>query len=184
MNTHVRDNLSAQLGLQWFYVPGMAIAPELAAPCGAPSVSTLTSGQPQLAGPSFSGSVDQAAQFQIALPKRWNAGTFTYRVRWNTPAANTAAGTVGFFMQAAAASDGDSADIAFGTGVAVVDTFLGAKKHHITPLSTAVTIAGTPAKEDNIYFRLVRTPSTDTKTDAVTVEGVEIFITLDNVNDA
>jgi hypothetical protein len=186
LNTYLKDNMLAMLGQQWFYVDGTALRPDLTNGCGAPTDQTLTAGNPLLSGPSFSGTVDQFAQFKIALPKRWDAGTIQYRVRWSAPPANTATGNVIFYLQGRANSDGDSIDGAFGTAVAVGDAFQSVKKHHVTGLSAPVTLAGSPVKGDCAYFVLQRgaTNGADTKGDAVVVEGVELFITIDTVNDA
>lgn len=184
LNTYLKDNLLALIGLQWFYIPGGALRPDLTSGCDAASDSTTTAGNPLISGPSFSGTADKYAQFSIPFPKRWNASTVQFRVRWTS--ANATAGAVVFSLQARAATDDDSIDGSFGTAVNVTDTFLTAKDHHLTTLSAVITIGNSPAKEDMIYFRFARlaTNGSDTKTDAVVVEGVEVFMTPDTANDA
>lgn len=185
-NAQVRDNVNAHLSTQWLYVDGAALRPDLTNGCNAPTDQTTTAGNPLISGPGFSGTADQFSQFKIALPKRWNASTVQFRVRWNAPSGNTAAGDVVFSLAAVAASDGDSIDASFGTAINVTDTFQAVKKTHKTALSSAVTIAGSPLKEDVIFFRFGRlaTNGSDTKTDAIYVEGVELFVTADALNDA
>lgn len=186
LNTYVNDNMRALIGLQWFYVDGGALRPDLTNGCSAPSDTTTTAGNPLIMGASFSGSADQYAQFKIPFPKRWNASTVTFRVRWNTVPANTGAGSVVFNLAARAASDTDSIDGAYGTPQYITDTFSAVKKHMVSSLSAAITIGNTPAKEDCTYFRFGRiaTDGNDTKTDAIVVEGIEVFMSPDTANDA
>jgi hypothetical protein len=184
LNTHVRDNENALLGPFWFYIDGQSIRPDLTSGCDAPTDQTTTASNPLIMGCGFSGTADNYAQFKIPFPKSWNAGTVTFRIRWTSP--NAGSGDVQWRLEGIARSDGESIDAAFGGTIAVVDTFQGVKIHHVSPTSAALTIGSTPTKQDMVYFRLWRnaTNGSDTKTDKVYLEGVEVFLTMDTVNDA
>lgn len=168
-----------------FLVDAVGFQPDLTNGCDYSTVATITAGRALLIGCGFSGTADQFAQFRIPMPKAWNAGNVSYRVRWATP--NSAAGNVVYSLQALACSDGDAIDAAFGTAVNVSDTYqaTGVKTHR-TAESGVLTIAGSPAKSDFVYFRFGRlaTDGGDTKADKVYVEAIELFITTDEANDA
>lgn len=183
LNRELRDRFLALVGKQAIYVDALGIVPDVSFPCDSPTAITMTAGNPLLTGLGFSGTIDQAAQWKIVLPKQWNGGTIKYRVRWTSPTAG--AGDVNFLFKAAAHSDGDSIESAWGTAVGVVDTFQSAKVLHTSPMSSDVTIGGSPADGDSIVFYLSRfaTGASDTKAEKVYVIGVEIFINLDTVND-
>jgi hypothetical protein len=68
----------------------------------------------------------------------------------------------------------------------VTDTFISVDKHQKTAVTPAITIGGSPAKGDTVQFLVQRnaTAGADTKAEAVYFLGLEIFITLDEVNDA
>jgi hypothetical protein len=184
-NTDLIASLNAIGGIYTFLVDGSSLQPDLTDGCGYPTATTITSARALLAGCEFSGSADQYAQFRIPMPKAWNASTVSYRVRWAT--SNTGAGDVIFSLQAIACSDGDAIDTAFGTAQFCSDTYQGTGvKTHRTAESSAITIAGTPAKSDFVYFRFGRLGSdgNDTKSDSVIVEAIELYIVTDAVNDA
>lgn len=184
-NTDLITSLNAIGGTYQFTVDGASLMPDLTDGCDYPSTATVTAGRALLAGCGFSGTADQYAQFRIPMPKAWNAGTVTYRVRWAT--SNTNAGDVVFALQAVAASDGEAITTAFGTAVNVTDTYQGTGvKTHRTAESSAITIGNSPAKNDYIYFRFGRlaTNGSDTKTDKIWVEALELFLVTDAVNDA
>lgn len=183
-NAQVRDNINALISKFAFYVDGQAVRPDLTNGCDAAIDQTLTASQPLLMGAGFSGTADQFAQFKIPLPKAWNASTVTFRVRWTSVTAG--AGNVVWSLQGAASSDGDAINQAYGTAVNVTDAFTSTNKEHVTAESAAVTIAGTPAKQDTLYFRVARlaTNVSDTKVEKCYLLGVEIFVTTDALNDA
>lgn len=177
-------DLASHLGTFQFLIDGAALRPDLTDGCDYELDQTLTAGRALLSGVGFSGTADQFAQFKIALPKAWNAGTLTFRVRYGGTAAGS--GDVMFSLAASASSDGEAIDQAFGTAITVTDTFLGTSKTHATALSAAMTIGNTPIKQDQIYFRFGRlaTNGADTKVEKIWVEAVELFLVTDAVTDA
>ena len=77
--------------------------------------------------------------------------------------------------------DGDTIDVAYGTGITVTDAGIGTvEDQQISPVSSAVTIAGSPAASEQTYFQLLRLAAdgSDTFTGDARVLGIRIFFTL------
>ena len=53
-------------------------------------------------------------------------------------------------------SNDDAMDTAFGTLQSATDTLLTANDCHISPTTAAITISGTPAAEDLVFFQITR----------------------------
>lgn len=136
-----------------------------------------------LSGYSFSNSVTAYAQFSWPSPPSWNAGTVTFRPRWY---AASGSGDVRWYLRAVAISNGDALDAAFGTAQTSTDTLTGANQLCIGPESSAITIAGTPAKSDQVVFQVYRIGggTGDTLAAAAILLGLDVFITLNAPNEA
>jgi hypothetical protein len=90
-------------------------------------------------------------------------------------------------LQALAVSDGDPIDAAWGTAIVITDNAQStAGEVYRSAQSAAVTIAGTPAEGDVIFFRLFRDVSDaeDTMAEDLRLIGIQIFYTIDAENDA
>lgn len=128
----------------------------------------------------FSSSTDQSCVFKWVPPKRWNNGTITFQPFWT---GTTGSGTVTFELQGVAVSNDDTLDTSFGSGQNSTDTFISADDLHIGPVSSAITIGGTPATGDMVWFRIYRRTS-DTFSSTAKLLGVKIFWTASAGNDA
>lgn len=184
-NTDLIASLNSLGGTYSFMVDGASLQPDNTDGCDYPTATTITAGRALLVGCGFSGTADQYAQFRIPMPKAWNAATVTYRPRWGS--VNTNAGDVVWSLQGYAASDGEVIDGAFGTAVTLVDTYQATGvKTHTGATSSALTIANSPVKQDYVFFRIGRlaTNGSDTKTDKVILQAIDLFIVTDSVNDA
>ena len=98
----------------------------------------------------------------------------------------TLQGTVSWSLAGVAIADNDSINTAFGTGVAPT-----AKAHSgtandldVTAESGAVTIAGSPSTDEEVYFQITRDVSEDSLTADAKLLGVKLFFTTDAANDA
>ena len=90
-------------------------------------------------------------------------------------------------LQGVSCSDGDTADVAYGTAVVVDDLNQStAEDVYVTDISGDVTIDGTPAAADVTFFRVFRDVSdaNDTATEDARLIGIQIFFTTDAGNDA
>jgi hypothetical protein len=86
-----------------------------------------------------------------------------------------------------ALTDNEAIDTAWGTAVVVTDDCQGAAGEvYVTAESAAVTIAGTPADDDLVFFRVFRDVSdaNDDATEDALLIGVKLFYTTDALNDA
>ena len=172
-------------GKDTIWVPAGAMRPTVSNGCATITDVQTTAGRPDMQVLDFDASADEHAQFQIAFPKSWNEGTITFQVYWTTTATDTDG--VAWGLQGVAVSDNDTIDVAYGTAVVVTDDALSAAEDQcVTSESGAVTIAGSPAVDDIVYFRIFRDVSdgNDDMTEDARLIGVKIFFTTDAANDA
>jgi hypothetical protein len=150
-----------------------------------PQQVETTATRPDMKVLDFDASTDEHAQFSVAFPKSWNEGTVTFQVYW-TPS-NTNTGNCIFKLAAVSIGDGDTIDVGFGTAVAITDAGIGTvEDQQVSPVSSAITIAGSPAVDEQTYFLLFRDANdgADTFTGDARVLGVKVFFTTDAANDA
>jgi hypothetical protein len=133
----------------------------------------------------FDTTTQEFAQFEIAMPKSWNAGTVTFQPVWSHPSTTTNFGVV-WALQAVAVSDDDAMDVAFGTEQTSTDTGGTTDDKYIGPESSAITIAGSPAQSDTVLFQIKRVPSDGSDTLAVDarLHGIRLFYTSNAATDA
>ena len=171
-------------GLETMWVPASAMYGATTNPADAQQVET-TAVRPDMKVLDFDAATDEFAQFSVAFPKSWNEGTVTYQVFW-TPS-NTDTGDCIFGLQGVAIGDGDTIDVAYGTAVDVTDAGIGTiEDQQVSAVSSAITIAGSPAVDQQTYFQLYRDANAggDTFTGDARVLGIKIFFTTDAANDA
>jgi hypothetical protein len=164
------------LGKQTIWVPAAAMTPMVTSGCAALTSVETTAGHVDLIVLDFDASADEYAQFQVAFPKQWDEGTLTYQAFWTLSAANTDG--VAWALQAVAVSDDDTIDVDFGTPVVVTDNNLGASNDQLVTVESAeLTVAGTPANDDMVFFRILRDVSdaADTATGDARLIGLKIF---------
>ena|SRR5436190_2705647 len=172
------------IGKQTIYIPASAM---ISAGTSGASTATLESASNKLnyAVIDFDSTTQEYAHFQAAMPKSWDEGTVTFKAFWAAGVAST--GGVAWGLQGIAASDGDTIDTAFGTAVYVVDNGQSSTaKQYVSGESGAVTIGGSPAEGDLVYFRVTRDPangSDDMAADARLI-GIQLFFTTNAGNDA
>ncbi len=151
----------------------------------APAQVETTALRPDMKVMDFADSADDHAQFSVAFPKSWNEGTITYQCFWTPSTTNT--GDCIFGLQGVACGDSDTIDVAYGTAVNVTDAGIGTvEDQQVTAESSAVTIAGSPAVDQQTYFQIFRDANAggDTYTGVARLLGIKIFFTTDAANDA
>jgi hypothetical protein len=171
-------------GLETMWVPSSAMYATTTNGADPQQVET-TATRPDMKVLDFDPSTPQYAQFSVAFPKSWNEGTVTYQVFW-TPS-NTNTGNAYFGFQGVSVGDGDTIDVGYGTNVNVTDAGIGTvEDQQVSPVSGAVTIAGSPAVDQLTYFNFFRNADSgaDTFTGDARVLGIKIFFTTDAANDA
>ncbi len=170
-------------GKETMWIPATAFYLPTTNPADAASVET-TATRPELKVVDFDASTAQYVQFAIAMPKSWNLGTVTYQVFWSPSTTNT--GNCIFGLQGVSCSEGDTADVAFGTAQEVTDAGIGTVEDvQMTAESSAITIAGSPADDDQTFFQLYRDAAdgSDSFTGEARVLGIKLFYTTDEAND-
>lgn len=175
-------------GVHTVWVPAAAMRPTVSNGCAALADVETTAGRPDLQVLDFDASADEHAQFQVVFPKSWNEGTVTAQFYWTHAGGQTAGlDGVAFAIQGVAVSDDDTADVAYGTPVAMTaKDGATAEDVYVSAETGAITIAGTPAAGDICFFRVFRDVSDagdDLDIDARLL-GVRLFFTVDAGNDA
>jgi len=169
-------------GLETIWVPATAMSPTTTNGCTALASVETTAGKPDMVVLAFPVAADSFAQFSIAFPKSWNAGTVTYQVFWSGIAATT---NVNWTVQAVAISNDTSIDVDYGTAIAVTDAAQGAVEElNVSAVSGALTIAGSPGDDELCYFRFGRDVSEGDMAGDAQLHGIKIFFTTDLANDA
>jgi len=133
----------------------------------------------------FDTSTDEYVQFQVPMPKSWNEGTITAKFYWSHASTSTNFG-VSWAIQGIAYGDSDALDASWGTAIVVDDTGGTTDDVFVSAATSAVTVAGSPAAEDLVIFRVFRDVSDSNDTMAVDarLHGVKLDVTTDAGNDA
>jgi hypothetical protein len=171
-------------GTETIFIPAQAMFSTTTNGADAQAVET-TATRPELKVFDFDASTAEYAQFSIAMPKSWNLGTVTYQVFWSP--SNTNTDNCIFGLQGVSCTEGDTADVVFGTAQEVTDAGIGTVEDvQMTAVSSAMTIAGSPADDDYTFFQLYRDAAdgSDTFTGDARVMGIKLFYTTDAANDA
>jgi len=171
-------------GKETMWIPASAMYATTTNPAEANQVET-TALRPDMKVMDFADTADDHAQFSVAFPKSWNEGTVTYQCFWTPSTTNT--GNCIFGLQGVACGDGDTIDVAFGTAVNITDAGIGTvEDQQVSAESSAVTIAGSPAVDQQTYFQIFRDANAggDTFTGVARLLGIKIFFTTDAANDA
>jgi len=171
-------------GKETMWVPASAMYATTTNGAEANQVET-TALRPDMKVMDFADSADDHAQFSVAFPKSWNEGTITYQCFWTPSTTNT--GDCIFGLQGVSCGDSDTIDVAFGTAVNITDAGIGTvEDQQVSAESSAVTIAGSPAVDQQTYFQIFRDANVggDTYTGVARLLGIKIFFTTDAANDA
>ena len=177
----------AHAGKQHLWIPSVAMRPTVSNGCATIADRETTAGRPDIQWLLFDPTADEHAQFGFAAPKSWNESTVTFKAVWSHPGGQTGGlDGVAWFLQSVACSDDDTADVAYGTAVVVTDDQVTGEDVYFTSESAAITIDGTPAEGDQLFFRVGRDVSDaadDLDVDAGLI-GIVLFLTTDAGNDA
>ena len=184
LNTYIRDNQNAIFSGQIKqFIPSAAIIPTTSNGCAGLTTRETTSGKPDLHYLAFDGASDEHAQFSYALPAAWNLGNLTFRVHWSTD--HTGTSGIAMFLKAVSVSDGDTADVNFGTAVSVEDNAQSAAEDVLISAESAdITPAGSPADNELTFFDIYRDISDAADTmgsNDLWLLGVDLLFTLDQL---
>lgn len=169
-------------GKQTIWVPALAMTPRDTN--GAASGTTeLATNDVMLSTLDFDTSTEEGAGFWVAFPKGWNEGTVTFIPFWT---AASGSGGVVWGLAAYSFTNDDAMDTAVSGQQTSTDTLITANDLHVGPESSAITIGGTPAEGDCVYFEVTREVANGSDTlgvDAKLMGLKVIFTTNANTDD-
>jgi hypothetical protein len=168
-------------------IPIMAgsMRPSVTGGCATLATIASAANQPDIQTLDFDSTTQEYAQFSVKMPKSWNEGTVTFVPFWSHASTTTNFGVV-WDLQAVAVSNDDAIATAFGTAQTSTDTGGTTNNVYDGPESSAITIAGSPAAEDLVFFRISRVTGNGSDTMAIDarLHGIVLYITTDAENDA
>lgn len=178
-----RTNLGVPYGKQSIWVPAGAMTTRGTNGAAGQTIE-MTTNKNMVKTLNFDSATQEFAQFDIRMPKSWDEGTVTFIPVWSHAATATNFGVV-WGLDAVAVSNDDALDVAFGTAQTSADTGGTTNDSYQGPESSAITIAGTPAAEDLVLFRIHRDPANGSDTMAIDarLHGVLILYTNDTTSD-
>ena len=110
----------------------------------------------------FLDGADSIAYYDWGTPENWNAGTIKVKLCWTTEEGSSTE-TIEIEVSGVAEGNDDAiGGTAFGTAVAVTDTWIADDDRHHSAQSGSITIAGTPTAGDNVILKFLRDISDDT----------------------
>lgn len=178
----VEGTLVKKVGKETIFIPAGAMTARTTN--GAASGTTeLATNDVMLSSLDFDQTTEEGAGFWIAMPKSWNESTVTFKPFWT---AASGSGGVVWGLAAYSFSDDDALDTAVSGQQTSTDTLLAANDMHIGSESSAITIGGTPAEGDMVYFEITREVAngSDTLTADAKLLGVHVYITTNASTDA
>ena len=169
-------------GKETIWVPAVAMYPNTTN--GAEAAQVELSNGPEIKTLDFDKDSDEFAQFAVAFPNSWNAGTVTFQAFFTATSTDT--GTTAWGLSGVALADSGDLNTAFGTQVVAT-----AKAHSgtsndldVAAESGAVTIAGSPAADEYVFFQISRDVSADALNADARLLGIKLFFTTSAANDA
>lgn len=170
--------------LQTAWVPAAAIRPSSSGGSAALALVATGANQPDLSSLDFDQTTAEYAQFGVRFPKGWDQGTITAAFYWT--ANSTSTNSVIWGLQGVAVSDNDAIGAAYGTAQTVTDAN-GSSIYTLraSAATSAITIAGTPAVGDEVFFRVYRDAAAggDTLAADALLLGVVLFYTITTIDD-
>lgn len=171
--------------LRTLWIPAAAMRPTSSNGCAPLALVASGADEPDISSLDFDAATKQYAQFQVRLPKGWNAGTVTAAFVWSHPSTTTNF-KVSWGIQGVSIADNEAMGVAYGTAQTAFDTGGITDRQYISPVTSAVTLAGTPAAGEVQYFRIYR-DAADATNDTLAVnarlQGVLIFYTISTLDD-
>jgi len=165
------------------WIPARDMSPSASGGCAALATIASAANQPDIQTLDFDATTPEFAQFAILMPKRWDRGTVTFAPVWSHAAA--ASFGVVWELQAVAVSNDDAIAVAYGAAVGSTDTGGTTNDVYVGPESAAITVAGSPAAGDVVFFRLARAPAngSDTLNVDARLHGIDLYFNCAAEND-
>jgi hypothetical protein len=171
-------------GKETIWIPAVAMYGSETNGADAQQVET-TALKPDLKVLDFDASTSEFAQFAVTFPKSWDLGTVTFIPTWSP--SNTDTGNCIWSLSGLSVAEGETADTAFSGAQTSIDAGIGTVEDiQMGPVSSAITIAGTIADGNQVFFQLERDADngSDTFTGDARLLGIQLFYTTNAANDA
>jgi hypothetical protein len=177
--------LGSTLGKHAVWIAAGSMAPSASGGCASLATIASAANQPDIQTLNFDASTQEYAQFSITMPPSWNESTVSFKAVWSHAATVTNFG-VAWDLQGVAVSNDDTIAVNYGTAVVVTDTGGTTNDIYHTDESAAITIAGTPATGDTVFFRVSRVTgnASDTMSIDARLHGIVLYITTAAGTDA
>lgn len=171
----IEGTLIKKVGKETIFYPAAAMVPRTTNGA-AYGTTELATNDVMLRSLDFDTTTEEGVGFWVGMPKSWNLGTVTFQPAWT---AASGSGGVVFGLAAYAFSDDDAMDTAVSGQQTSTDTLITANDMHIGPESSAITIGGTPAAGDWVYFEVTREVANGSDTLAVDAKllGIRLHYT-------
>ena len=141
-------------GTETIWIPAVAMYGSTTNPADAQQVET-TALRPDLKVLDYDASTSEFAQFAVTFPKSWYGGTVTFIPTWSP--SNTNTGDCIWSLSGLSVAEGETADTAFSGPQTSTDAGIGTVEDiQMGPVSSAITIAGTIADGNQVFFQLER----------------------------
>lgn len=178
----IEGTIVKKVGKETIGVPAGAMTPRTTNGAASSTVE-LTTNDVMLSVLDFDTTTEEGAGFWVPMPKSYNNSTVTFQAAWT---AASGSGGVAWGLAAYAFSDDDAMDTAVSGQQIVTDTLITANDLHLTAESSAITIGGTPAAGDWIYFEITREVANGSDTLGVDARllGIRLFFTSSASTDA
>jgi hypothetical protein len=150
--------------------------PTLTSGCGAPAQIEMSTNKNVYDYAPFDPSTIEYAYANVPMPDDYTGGTVYAKFYWLHPATTTNFG-VSWGLQGVSFGDDDALDAAQGTAIYANDTGGTTSDLYISPLTAAITIAGTPAAGKLINWRALR-KADDATNDTLAVDAYLIGVMI------
>jgi hypothetical protein len=164
------------LSIGEIFIPASAIWPSTTNGCANLVKREYTTNDADLMVLGFDKDSDEFAQFTLAMPRDWNAGTFTAVFHWTT-AGGSSSQTVTWAIQGRCHPDSAPLDQSWGTAQVIQDTWLAADDYHISGSTPAITVAGTTGAGRGVQMRIYRDVSADNLASDADLIGIMLTYT-------
>ena|SRR3990167_9729510 len=167
------DSLGSSGSVREIFIPAEAMNPTTTAGCASLAKIEAGTNDVDYWVLDFDTSTAESCFFTIRMPDNWDSTTVTFVFIW-TNASGLTTETVVFGIKGRAYADSDAIDQAYGTEVTTTDTWLAQNDIHLSPESSAVTLAGTPAAGQWCQFKITRKVASDDLTGDARLIGVRL----------
>lgn len=158
---------------QTIFIPAGAMTPATTAGASAATKEAVTNKQTYDVF-AFDGASVESVWFGIRMPDLWDLGTLKAVIHWTPDTSGS--GAVVWGLSTVAVSNDDAIDATLGTEVTVADSVLVVGDFHTTSATAAMTVGGTPALGDMVFFKLRRI--TSDAGDTMTQDALLMGLTL------